>query len=128
MSHLNLNGNMKIQVNAVHFVADDSLKSFIQKKLDKLDTFYDRIIGAEVFLKLDKGDKLNTHKKYIEVKLAMPGNSIFVKEEGDTFEEATDVAMDTLTRKVKQFKEKTNTKAREKQNAEIIEVEEIEEI
>jgi putative sigma-54 modulation protein len=97
---------MKIQVNAVHFSADSSLKSFIQKKLSKLETFYDRIIGGEVFLKLDKGDKLNTHKKQIEVKLNVPGSTIFVKETADTFEAATDVALDTLTRKVKQFKEK----------------------
>jgi ribosome-associated translation inhibitor RaiA len=32
-----------------------------------------------------------------------------VKESGDTFEAATDLAMDTLTRKVKQFKEKTKS-------------------
>jgi putative sigma-54 modulation protein len=105
---------MKIEVNAVHFSADESLKKFIQKKLSKLETFYDKIISSEVFLKLDKGDKLNTHKKQIEIKLNVPKNSIFVKETADTFEEATDVAMDTLTRKVKQFKQKTNSISRTK--------------
>lgn len=105
---------MKIQVNAVHFSADNSLKSFIERKLNKLETFYDRIIGGEVFLKLDKGDKLNTHKKQIEVKLNVPGSTIFVKETADTFEEATDIALSTLTRKVKQFKQKTNSVSREK--------------
>ncbi len=99
---------MKIQFNAVHFVADESLKGFIQRKLDKLETFYDKIVGAEVFLKLDKGDKLNTHKKQIEVKVKLPGSSIFVKETADTFEAATDIALETLTRKVKQFKQKSN--------------------
>ena len=119
---------MKIQVNAVRFTADESLVMFIQKKLNKLETFYDKIIGGEVFLKLDKGEKLNTHKKLIEVKLAVPGNTIFVKEEGDTFEEATDVAMDTLTRKVKQFKEKVKTVGREKQTATIEITEEVDDI
>lgn len=99
---------MKIQFNAVHFQADNSLKSFIERKINKLETFYDRIIGGEVFLKLEKGDKLNTHKKQIEVKINMPGSSIFVKETADTFEEATDIALGTLTRKVKQFKQKAN--------------------
>ena len=97
---------MKIEVNAVHFSADNGLKEFIQKKLSKLETFYDKIISSEVFLKLDKGEKLNTHKKLIEVKLYVPGSSIFVKETGDTFEAATDLAMETLTRKIKKFKEK----------------------
>jgi putative sigma-54 modulation protein len=116
---------MKIQVNAVHFSADNSLKTFIQKKLDKLETFYDRIIGGEVFLKLDKGDKLNTHKKHIEVKLNMPGSTIFVSETADTFEEATDVAMNTLTRKVKQFKEKVRSVSRDKSETATLEIDEI---
>ena len=105
---------MKVQINAVGFTADNSLNEFLQKKLNKLDTFYDRIVDSEVFLKLDKGDKLNTHKKRIEVKVNLPGDSIMVKETGSTFEEATDLAMDALTRKVKQFKEKTNGIGRRK--------------
>jgi putative sigma-54 modulation protein len=111
---------MKIQVNAVHFSADNSLKSFIQKKLDKLETFYDKIIGGEVFLKLDKGDKPNTHKKNIEVKLTVPGSTIFVSETADTFEAATDVAMISLTRKVKQHKEKIKEVHREKPIVELV--------
>jgi putative sigma-54 modulation protein len=115
---------MKVQINAVGFTVDSSLTEFLQKKLNKLDTFYDRIIDSEVYLKLDKGEKLNTHKKRIEVKVNLPGDSIVVKETGTTFEEATDLAMDVLTRKVKQFKEKTNGIGRRK-NVEI--AEEIEE-
>ncbi len=105
---------MKVKINAVGFTADNSLNDFLQKKLNKLDTFYDRIVDCEVHLKLDKGEKLNTHKKRLEVKVNLPGDSIVVKETGTTFEEATDIAMDTLTRKVKQFKEKTNGIGRRK--------------
>jgi putative sigma-54 modulation protein len=104
---------MKVQVNAVGFSADNSLVDFIQRKLNKLDTFYDRITGAEVFLKLDKGEKANTHKKVVEVRLNVPGGSIFVKEANGSFEAATDLAMESLTRKVKQHKEKTKAKNRE---------------
>lgn len=104
---------MKVQVNAVGFSADNSLVDFIQKKLNKLDTFYDRITGAEVFLRLDKGEKANTHTKVIEIKLVIPGGSIFVKEANGSFEAATDLAMDSLTRKVKQHKEKTKAINRE---------------
>lgn len=111
---------MKIQVNAVHFSADNSLISFIQKKLDKLETFYDKIIGGEVFLKLDKGDKFNTHKKQIEVKINVPGNTIFVKETADSFEAATDVAVETLTRKVKRFKEMKTSKPRDINELEMV--------
>ncbi|MGL4631689.1 MAG: HPF/RaiA family ribosome-associated protein [Leadbetterella sp.] len=107
---------MRIQVNAVHFSADQSLILFIQRKLSKLETFYDRILGGEVFLKLDKGDKKDTHIKQIEVKLNVPGNTIFVKESANSFEEALDMALEALTRKVKQFKEKLKLKGRESFN------------
>ncbi len=117
---------MRVLINAVHFNADQSLIDFVQKKLSKLDTFYDKIIGSEVFLKLDKGEKTSIHKKLIEVKLNVPGNNIFVKESGDSFEEATDKAMDVLTRQVKRIKQKTQDVSHEKPQA--IETSEAEEI
>jgi putative sigma-54 modulation protein len=112
---------MKIQINAVHFNADNSLLEFIQKKLNKLETFYDKIIGGEVFLKLDKGEKTSIQKKLIEIKLNVPGSSIFVKETGTSFEEATDLAMDTLTRQIKKYKEKNNIISHVKPEAELVE-------
>jgi len=34
---------MKLQVQSIHFDADQKLIDFIQKKIDKLETFYDRM-------------------------------------------------------------------------------------
>ena len=45
---------MKIQTQSVHFDADASLLEFIQKKVEKLNVFYDRIINADVFLRFGK--------------------------------------------------------------------------
>ena len=47
---------MRLQMQAIHFDADPKLLNFIQTKLDKLDTFYDRITSGEVFLRLDKSE------------------------------------------------------------------------
>lgn len=99
---------MNIQVNAVGFTADLSLVDFIKRKISKVETFYDRITDGEVYLKLDKGDNNRFQKKFIEVKLNVPGTSIFVKESGTTFEEATDIAVEVLSRQVKRHKQKTN--------------------
>ena len=44
---------MKVNFNAVNFTVDQKLIDFIQKKMDKLDLFYDKVIDAEVYLKLD---------------------------------------------------------------------------
>ena len=97
---------MKLQMQAIHFDADASLLAFIQQKMDKLDTFYDRITSGEVFLKLDGHESNKVHTKLLEVKLYVPGGTMFVKEQGSTFEEATDLAVETLKVKVKRFKSK----------------------
>ena len=44
---------MKLQMHSIHFVADQKLINFIQKKSDKLDTYFDQIIDGEVFMRLD---------------------------------------------------------------------------
>lgn len=99
---------MRLQMQAIHFDADPKLLIFIQQKLDKLDTFYDRITSGEVFLKLDRNDNTKLHTKLLEVKLYVPGGTMFVREQGSTFEEATDLAIDTLKMQVKKFKNKRN--------------------
>lgn len=37
---------MKIRVQSIHFTVDIKLLDFIQRKADKLDQFYDQIIGG----------------------------------------------------------------------------------
>jgi len=97
---------MKLQIHSVHFDADQKLLDFVQKKLDKLHTFYDRIIDGEVFLKLEKNDVEN---KLVEVKVNVPGANLFVKIQGRTFEAATDEAIDALQKQVIRYKEKQIT-------------------
>ena len=56
---------MKLQMHSIRFDADHKLISFIQKKADKLDRFFDRIIDGEVFMRLDKDN--NMENKIIEI-------------------------------------------------------------
>jgi putative sigma-54 modulation protein len=79
------------------------LLDFIQKKTDKLNTFYDRIIDGEVFMRLEKNDVEN---KVVEIKLNIPGSQLFAKEQSKSFEAATDLAVEALRRQLKKFKEK----------------------
>jgi putative sigma-54 modulation protein len=95
---------MKLQMYSIHFDADQSLLDFIQAKLNKLDTFYDRIVDGEVFLRLDNNNGITN--KIVEVKLFVPGSTLFTKTESTTFENATDEALATLTRQIKKYKEK----------------------
>ncbi|GGZ22000.1 hypothetical protein GCM10007049_13470 [Echinicola pacifica] len=95
---------MKLQMHSIHFDADQKLIDFIQKKADKLDTFYDNIIDGEVFLRLDKNEK--NENKIVEIKLNLPGKQLFAKNQADSFEAATDDAVEGLRRQIKKFKEK----------------------
>ncbi|MCH7397534.1 ribosome-associated translation inhibitor RaiA [Belliella sp. R4-6] len=95
---------MKLQMHSIHFDADQKLTDFIQRKADKLDTFYDRIIDGEVFMRLDKNEK--NANKIIEIKLNVPGKQLFAKNQSDSFEAAADEAVEGLRRQIKKFKEK----------------------
>lgn len=94
---------MKVQVHAVHFSADQKLISFIQRKIDKLETFYDRMVNGEVFLRLNNEGVEN---KTVEIILNVPGNKLFAKEQAASFEAATDMATDALRQQLKKFKTK----------------------
>jgi len=95
---------MKLQMHSIRFDADQSLITFIQKKADKLDKFFDRIIDGEVFMRLDKDN--NMENKIIEIKLNIPKNQLFVKERAKTFEEAADMAVEALKRQIIKHKDK----------------------
>ena len=95
---------MKLQIQSIHFDADVKLIEFIQKKLDKLETFYDRVIGGEVFLKLEKNEE--KANKIVQIKLNIPGNDLLVKEQAASFEEAVDLAYENLKRQLQKTKEK----------------------
>lgn len=117
---------MKVKIHAIHFDADQSLVDFIQRKLNKLDTFYDRIINGEVFLKLEGETSAKVHTKLIEIKIHVPNGELFVSEKGKSFEEATDIALESLKIQLKKFKDKKNNVSHEKAN--VVEIEELDEI
>lgn len=95
---------MKLQMHSIHFDADQKLIDFIQKRADKLDTFFDRIVDGEVFLRLDNNEK--NENKIVEIKMNVPGKTLFAKHQSDSFEAATDEAVEALRRQIKKFKEK----------------------
>ena len=95
---------MKLQMHSIHFDADQKLLDFIQLRLDKLETYYDRITEGEVYLRLNNND--GVANKTVEVKLFVPGATLFTKEEASTFETATDQALDALTTQIKRHKDK----------------------
>ena len=66
---------MNVVIHPVHFDASTQLVDFINKKLEKLETFFDRIVEAEVFLKLES--RQNVKDKIVEIKVHVPGKKGF---------------------------------------------------
>ena len=70
---------MRVQIQAIHFDADEKLTEFIESRIKKLETFYDKIIDSEVYLKVDKNSSKDN--KVVEIKMSIPGKSLFAKEQ-----------------------------------------------
>ena len=100
---------MNIKLTSVHFDADQKLINFVNKKVLKLDTYFDGIIGAEITLKLQKPESSNN--KISEIKLSIPSTDyLFAKKQADTFEEATDLAINAIRSQLTKFKGKLRSK------------------
>ncbi|RSK37130.1 ribosome hibernation-promoting factor, HPF/YfiA family [Hymenobacter metallilatus] len=95
---------MKVQMQSVHFDADQKLLDFIQKRLDKLETFYDRVTEGEVIMRLNNKDGIDN--KTVEIKLYVPGSTLFAQEDAASFEAAADAASESLKRQITKHKEK----------------------
>ena len=100
---------MNITVNAVHFTPDQKLINFAHKKLNKLDTFFEGVISAELTLKVLKPE--STDNKIAEIKLSIPSKDyLFAKKQADSFEEAIDLSTDAIRRQLTKFKGKLKEK------------------
>ncbi len=99
---------MKLQMHSVHFTADQKLLDFIQKRADKLETFFDRIVDGEVFLKVTPDT--DRENKLVEMKINIPGQTLFAESKSNSFEAATDEVTDALRRQLKKHKEKMTSR------------------
>lgn len=95
---------MRVDVQTPNFVADAKLIEFVERRLSKLEQFYDRIMSAKVYLKVIKPRE--KENKSVEILLRMPGEDVMVKKEAKSFEEGTDLAANSLERQLKKRKQK----------------------
>lgn len=98
---------MKMDLQTVGFNAEESLTDYAREKTEGLYKYYDRIVGAEVYLKLDHNDKDQT--KVAEIKLNIPGNDIFAESRSDKFEGAINDSVEKLKAQIRKIKSKMST-------------------
>lgn len=93
---------MEIKIQSIKFDADQKLLDFIDKKVSKIEKFYDGVIRAEVNLSL----LADPQNKNVLVRVLVPGNEIVVERHADTFENAVVDCVGVLKEQLVSVKEK----------------------
>lgn len=95
---------MKVNIQAVNFNVDRKLVDFANIRLEKLEQYFDKIIDIDVNLRLENtSDKEN---KSVDIIVKVPGDDLVVKKTAKSFEEAVDIAADSVERLLVKRKEK----------------------
>jgi len=81
----------------------EHLDEVIQRKIQKLEHFYQNILDCIVYLH-DNGDSVNG--KEVEIKLMVKDNTLFCKEKADSIEKAVDSAVEAMRKQINKYKEK----------------------
>ncbi len=97
---------MNLNIQTVHFEADARLLSHVEKKIAKLSQYHDRIIKADVFLKLDNVVH-QIKDKVVEIKVHIPRHDFFVKHSSKSFEQSFDDALSSIINQIKRKKTRT---------------------
>src|ERR671921_192930 len=96
---------MDVKIQTVRFDGDEKLLDLVRRKLEKLNTFHDRITKVHVFLKLD--NVVHTLKdKIVELRVHVPKRDFFVKASSKSFEESFDSAYTSIVNQLKRKKQK----------------------
>ena len=99
---------MDIRIQSIHFDASEQLQAFIQKKVSKLEKYYEDIKKVEVSLKVVKPEV--AENKEAGVKILVPNGEFYASKICDSFEEAVDLSIEALEKQLVRYKEKQRSK------------------
>jgi putative sigma-54 modulation protein len=91
---------MQINVSGHHVDVTDSLRSYVETKLDKLERHYDRITNMQVILSVEK------QRQKAESTIRISGGELFAEAEHEDLYTAIDMLTDKLDRQLIKQKEK----------------------
>lgn len=95
---------MEIRVQAIHFDMSESLNDFVVKKTQRLARHYDTITNMDFNLRLVKPE--TALNKEVVAKVLLPQYELVASKTADTFEEATDLAIEALKSQLEKAKNK----------------------
>ncbi len=91
---------MQVSISGHHVEITDSLRSYINEKIQRLDRHFDKAIDIHVILTVEK----LRHKA--EATLHVSGANLFAEDEKEDMYAAIDGLIDKLDRQGKKYKEK----------------------
>jgi|TARA_Y100000031_G_scaffold110672_1_gene121901 putative sigma-54 modulation protein len=109
---------MKIEFTARHFKATEKVKEYAEKKVNKLNKYFDRINNCSIILGYVK-----KNSKIAEIKIHVYKTILSVSEDTDDIYKSIDRAVEKLERKILRYKTKHNKISHEKLSEKIEEPE-----
>lgn len=100
---------MKVIVQSVHFTAGDALVNFSKEKVQKLENYFADIESAEVILRED-GEATKDESKIAEIKMLVPGTTLFSSHKSNSFEEALTSSANAVKSQLLTYKGKLTEK------------------
>ena len=94
---------MAINIKSLKFNADEKLLAYVNKKVEKLEKFFDNMGDIDVTLSLLPDTPEN---KAVQVKTHLPGEDLIIERNAKTFEDAITECADAMKEKLTRFKEK----------------------
>jgi putative sigma-54 modulation protein len=95
-----------INVKSLKFNADEKLLEYIDKKVGKVDKFFDNLGDIDVTLSILP----DAENKSVKLQTRFPGEDLIVERQARTFEEAVTDAADALKERIVRAKEKKFSK------------------
>ena len=96
---------MITSIQAIKFEATEKLTAYIEKKLGKLEKFFDSALSSEVKLKVTKPET-NANKE-VEITVIAPNKKFFASKIADTFEQAVDDCVEAIEKQIAKKKKKS---------------------
>ena len=92
---------MQIDITGHHIDITDSLRDYVNQKMERVERHFDIVSQAHVILSVEK------QRQKAEAKLMIKGSKVFAEAVDEDMYAAIDKLIDKLDRQVKKHKEKT---------------------
>ena len=102
---------MRLQVTMRHGHVNDAVRSYVERKFDRLGRRLDDAVLVEVVLDREHNPKISDDH-VVEAEIHVKGANPIAREAAPTFEAAADLVLDKLERQVERARDKANDRRR----------------